>query len=356
MKTAPHIASVEDVGDVRAAAGLPRYADILAASAATHYVLRCDGAEVAPEWVSQNVARLLGETVKSVVGQWNNFIERVHPDDRGEVLQNLTTVRAGKRLDHEYRLRHNHGHYRWVHDKVQAVANGSRGADFVIGSWIDVTERKEAADRFRQTAEKLRRTLIQTVGAMAQVVEERDPYTAGHQTRVADLATEIGREMGLSEDQNQGLRFGAMIHDIGKVGVPADLLARPSALNQAERELMQAHSAIGYRILKDIEFPWPVAEMARQHHERSDGSGYPSGLKGGAILLEARIIGVADVVEAMASHRPYRAALGIDAALAEINQCRGRLYDADVADACAALFRDGGYTLPDYRQSATSLW
>ncbi|MCK5262126.1 MAG: HD domain-containing protein [Gammaproteobacteria bacterium] len=189
-----------------------------------------------------------------------------------------------------------------------------------------------------QSSEKLQNALVQAIQAIANTVEQRDPYTAGHQRRVAELAVAIARDMGLDEGHIKGIRMGATIHDIGKVYVPAEILNRPGKLSDYEFGIIQSHAAVGYDIIKGVEFPWPVAKMIRQHHERMDGSGYPDGLKGDAILLEARILAVADVVEAIASHRPYRPALGIDAALKEIQKNRSRFYDAEVVDSCIKLF------------------
>jgi PAS domain S-box-containing protein len=194
--------------------------------------------------------------------------------------------------------------------------------------------------------ERLKSALIGTIGAVALTVEKRDPYTAGHQRRVAELSVAIGREMNLSPDSLEGLRLGATIHDIGKVSVPAEILNRPGKLAELEFALIKTHPQVGYDIVKDVQFPWPVAEMVLQHHERLDGSGYPRKLVAAQIILEARILAVADVVEAMSSHRPYRAGLGTDIALAEIERGRETLYDPAVADACLRLFREHGYAIP----------
>ncbi|GAG84051.1 unnamed protein product, partial [marine sediment metagenome] len=167
---------------------------------------------------------------------------------------------------------------------------------------------------------------------VGRIVETRDPYTAGHQLKVSELATAIAREMKLTVDRIEGIRIASLIHDIGKVSIPAEILSNPIKLNEIESSLIKDHSQIGYDILKTIDFPWPVAQIIIQHHEKLDGSGYPQGLKGNKILLEAKIIGVADVVEAMSSHRPYRPTLGIDKALEEISQNRGILYDPEVVD------------------------
>jgi HD-GYP domain-containing protein (c-di-GMP phosphodiesterase class II) len=178
------------------------------------------------------------------------------------------------------------------------------------------------------------------------MVELRDPYTAGHERRVGEISAAIAGEMGLDPDVQRGLRVAGAVHGVGKIVVPAEILSKPAKLSAVELELVQQHAAYGYEVLKDVPFPWPVAEVARQHHERMDGSGFSRGLVGTAILLEARILAVADVVESMASHRPYRPGLGIPVALGEIERNAGRLYDADVAAACLRLFRDKGYILP----------
>jgi putative nucleotidyltransferase with HDIG domain len=195
--------------------------------------------------------------------------------------------------------------------------------------------------------QRLKSALIGTIGAVARTVEKRDPYTAGHQQRVAELSVAIARELNLSEDSLEGLRLGATIHDIGKISVPAEILNRPGKISALEFELIKTHPQVGYDIVKDVEFPWPVTGMILQHHERLDGSGYPRGLKSEQIILEARIIAVADVVEAMSSHRPYRPGLGIETALTEIERGRGTQYDPDVTATCLRLFREKGYTLPE---------
>lgn len=188
---------------------------------------------------------------------------------------------------------------------------------------------------------QLHQNLNETVLAIAKAVEARDPYTAGHQLRVADLAMAIGHQLGLSEDMIEGLKMGATIHDIGKIHVPAEILSKPSRLTEVEYLIIKQHPAVGYEILRDIHFPWPIADIAHQHHERMDGSGYPQGLKGEEICLEARIITVADVVEAMNSHRPYRPGFGMEAAIDEITQNRGSLYDAKIVDACLQVIENG---------------
>jgi PAS domain S-box-containing protein len=215
----------------------------------------------------------------------------------------------------------------------------------VLVSTVDVTAEKDTAALLAENNRSVQKAVAGTIYAMARIAEARDPYTAGHQQGVARLAAAIGREMGLDQERINGLTMAALIHDIGKINVPAEILAKPGKLTPLEFNLIQTHSQSGFEILEGIEFPWPVAEMTLQHHERMDGSGYPQRLKGEEILLEARILAVADVVEAMASDRPYRPALGVGVALAEIERWRGSRFDPLVTDACLNLFRQKGYTL-----------
>lgn len=219
------------------------------------------------------------------------------------------------------------------------------GEKAYIASLRDVTDRKRMEEELKDSLERLRKSLDGTIHAMALMGEARDPYTAGHQKRVANLATAMAKEMSLPETQVDGIRLSGIIHDLGKISVPTDILSKPGRITEHEFALIKTHPQVGHDILKTIEFPWPIAQTVLQHHERMDGSGYPQGLSGKDILVEARILGVADVVEAMASHRPYRPALGIDAALEEIEKNRGTLHDEAVADACLRLFREKGYQL-----------
>lgn len=195
-------------------------------------------------------------------------------------------------------------------------------------------------NELRASEKKLRSSLLDSITALAALVEMRDPYTSGHQNRVAQLTVAIAKQMQLPEEQIEGIHLASVVHDVGKIRVPAEILSKPGKLTALEFGLIKEHSQNGYEILKSIEFPWPIANMVWQHHERMDGSGYPQGLSGEQILLESRIISVADVVESMVSHRPYRPALGIEAALSEIEQNKGTLFDPAVVDACVALFRE----------------
>jgi len=201
----------------------------------------------------------------------------------------------------------------------------------------DITRRESAEAEARSTLVKLRSAMSGVVQAMALTVERRDPYTAGHQRRVSDLARGVAVAMGLSSHQIDGIRMAGLIHDLGKICVPAEILSKPGELTEIEQTLIKDHPQVGYEILKGVEFPWPVAQIVLQHHERNDGSGYPAGLSGDHITIEAKTLAVADVVEAMASHRPYRPTLGREMALGEITKNRGILYDPSVVDACVKL-------------------
>jgi PAS domain S-box-containing protein len=210
----------------------------------------------------------------------------------------------------------------------------------VIGLSKDITVQRESKEEVKQSYQRLKKTMDATIETMSKILEAKDPYTSGHQHRVCQLAVPLARELGLPPDKIEGIRIASLIHDIGKIGLPTEILSKPTRLTNIEFSLIKGHSQIGYDILKSIDFSYPIARIVLQHHERLDGSGYPNNLKGDEILLEAKIIGVADVVEAMSSHRPYRPALGIDKALEEIIQNKGILYDPEVVDACLRLFKE----------------
>jgi len=204
-------------------------------------------------------------------------------------------------------------------------------------------ERKNAERELKLSIERFSRALSDTVKAMAMAVEIRDPYTAGHQRRGAGLARAIALEMRLDPKQIEGVQLACMIHDVGKISIPSEILSKPCLLSPLEISLIKVHPQVGYDILKEIDFPWPIAQAVLQHHERIDGSGYPEGLKNNDIILEARILAVADVVEAISSHRPYRPAFGINEAISEIDRKRGILYDSVVVESCLKLFQDKNY-------------
>ena len=210
----------------------------------------------------------------------------------------------------------------------------------------DVSEKQRAEQEIRQYLAELEVAFMSSVEVATRLGELRDPYTAGHQRRVSDIAAAIGAELGWDERRREGLRVAGFLHDVGQITVPAEVLAKPGKLSPIAYQLVQGHAQAGYDVLKGVKFPWPVAEVALQHHERMDGSGYPQCLKGDEILLEARVMAVADVIEAMASHRPYRAALGLARALEEITRGRATRYDGAVVDACLRLFREKGYSIP----------
>jgi len=213
----------------------------------------------------------------------------------------------------------------------------------VTGIGRDITERKQAEKELRLNLKKLQKVTEGVIKAMALIVETKDPHTAGHQQRVSRLAKMISKKMGLPEEQIEAIEVAAAIHDIGKISIPAEILSKPGQITDIEFSLIKTHPLVGYNILKAVEFPWPIAQIVYQHHERINSSGYPSGLSEKDILLEARILAVADVVEAMSSHRPYRPALGINTALEEISQNKGLLYDSKVANVCIELFTKEGF-------------
>ncbi len=260
----------------------------------------------------------------------------IHPEERSQTLEFLE--REGYVKNAEVQWKRKDGATIWVHRTMRAVRDEKGKILYLEGLVTDITDRKKSVDQ-------LRKALVDTIQAIASIVESRDPYTAGHQRRVADLAAAIAAEMGLSVELIEGLRMAGVIHDIGKVSVPSDILNMPRKLTDIEFSLIKTHAKSGYEMVKDIEFPWPIARMILEHHERINGSGYPNGLTGDRLLLESRILAVADVVEAMATHRPYRAALSLDVAMDEITKNRGVIYDPDAVDACLRLFREKGYKI-----------
>lgn len=213
--------------------------------------------------------------------------------------------------------------------------------------WVahNITNRKRADQQITESYQRLQRTFEETVHALSALVEMRDPYTAGHQKRVALIAREIATEIGLPDHRIKGIWVAALVHDVGKIRVPSDILSKPGRITKAEFELIKEHPQTGYEVLSKIDFPWPVAQIVLQHHERINGSGYPRGLKEQEILIESKIMGVADVVEAMTYRRPYREALGLDVALQEIKQNEGILYDPEVVQACIKIFTEKGFRL-----------
>ena len=225
------------------------------------------------------------------------------------------------------------------------LVKGQVGGNLLSRATRYAVERQRAEAKIEETMAQMRKAVQTTMQVLLMAIETKDPYTAGHQKRATDLAAAIATDMALPQNIIEGIRMAGAIHDIGKIPIPVEILSKPVKLTDAELSLVRNHAEHGYEILKDVESPWPLAEMAHQHHERLNGSGYPQGLKGEDIRLEARILAVADVVEAMASFRPYRPAPGIEAALEEIDKNAGVLYDREAAEACLRLFREKGYEL-----------
>ncbi|MEW6659900.1 MAG: PAS domain S-box protein [Thermodesulfobacteriota bacterium] len=270
------------------------------------------------------------------------FADITHPEDVAVSMEMAQRLAAGE-IDHfamEKRYLRKDGKTVWGRLSVRLIKDAAGRPLYYLPLILDITAHKQADENLRQSLSRLQTVMGEIVQAMALTVEVRDPYTAGHQRRVTKLALAIAREMGLSPDQHDAIWCAGTLHDLGKIYVPEGILNRPGDLSDLEHALIKTHSLKGYEILKPIQFPWPVARIVRQHHERLDGSGYPDGLQYGEILLEAKILAVADVVEAMASHRPYREALGIDAALEEVSRNRGILFDPGVVDACLTVFKE----------------
>ena len=256
---------------------------------------------------------------------------------RARSLEIEKEITERRRVEKELRLAKNELEHR-VEKRTEEL---SKVNDELSGR---VIETRRAEDQLQSTLERLEKALEGTVRAMSLTIEMRDLYTAGHQRRVSSLAVAIAEELHMPSEKIEGLRLAGVIHDIGKIAMPAEILTKPTRLTKTEFQLIKDHPRIGYDILKNIQFPWPVAHIILQHHERMDGTGYPDGLLGDAILMEARILAVADVVEALSSHRPYRPALGMEKALEEIRRGRGIRYDMRVVDACMKLFKDHRYS------------
>jgi PAS domain S-box-containing protein/putative nucleotidyltransferase with HDIG domain len=304
-------------------------------------------AEGVIRYESPSVERVLGYKPAELIGV--NIVELLHPDDVSKVNVAIKAVAPpngtpGIAQVVEARFRHKDGSWRLLEAIGKALPSGLPVTGIVVNS-RDITERKRAEEALQQSYAKLQKALEGTIHTLASAIEMRDPYTAGHQRRVTQLACAIANEMGLPEEQIEGIRMAGLIHDVGKINIPADILSKPGRLTDLEFGLIKMHPQVGHDILKTVDFPWPVAQIVLQHHERMDGSGYPQGLSGEEILVEARILAIADVVEAMSSHRPYRPARGIDQALEEISQNRGVLYDPKAVDACLKLFTEDGFTL-----------
>jgi PAS domain S-box-containing protein/putative nucleotidyltransferase with HDIG domain len=274
-----------------------------------------------------------------------NVLQLLVPEEWDRARFNIQGLLHGKELQsNEFTFLRKDGHtFPVITNAIPIVRNNQTMG--LRGLVIDITKRKKTEETLKETLENLMKALSTTIQVMVSAIEVRDPYTAGHQIRSTDLARAIAAEMGLSQDKIEAIRMAGPIHDIGKLSVPAEILSKPTKLTNIAFALIKEHARTGFEMLKDVKSPWPLAEIVYQHHERMDGSGYPRNLKGDDILIEARILAIADVVESMASHRPYRPTLGIKAALEEIEKNKGVLYDADAVDACLKLFREKGFQL-----------
>ena len=296
-------------------------------------------------WINEVFARNLGYTVSELLGQSTQILYDTQADfDAFGRKISTASIAEGGLVRDTLLLKRKDGSHGWFLMGGGLLAKG--GLESIWLS-IDVTEEKKNHQLLESYVHRIEHSMHETLEVLAKTVEMHDPYTAGHQRRVGKIAREIGRLMGLPADALNNLELMGLIHDIGKIGIPAEILSKPGHLSPEELVLVHAHTKIGYNILSKIDFDIPIADVAFQHHERLDGSGYPNGLHDSQILLESRIIAVADVVEAMASHRPYRPALGLDKALAEIESGRATKYDSEVVDACMRLFKEENYQIPE---------
>jgi len=291
---------------------------------------------------NRTLADSLKVPIKDIVGKTT---EKLFPREQAENMRkdDQEVIISGKPKRNIIQPYTTPGGLRWLlSDKIPYRDKKGKVTGVIVLA-KDITVQRKSEQELQQTLQKLKKTMDATLETMSKIIEVKDPYTSGHQRRVCQLAIRIAQEMKLPEDKIEGIRIASLIHDIGKIGLPTEILSKPTKLTDIEFSLIKGHSQIGYDILKSIDFSYPVVQIVLQHHERLDGSGYPNNLRGNKIILEARILGVADVVEAMSSFRPYRPALEIDAALEEISKNKGILYDPEVVDACSRLFKEKGF-------------
>ncbi|PLW84190.1 hypothetical protein CWI75_02260 [Kineobactrum sediminis] len=310
------------------------------------YVLDVSDGDSRAIWVSRNIEDIIGYPVSVALepGWWE---KNLHPEHREQNVADFREILEQEGGNHAYHFRHGDGPYVFIKDELRLISRPDSNTRRYIGVWTDISESHKAEEAILDYSKKLEHAMFATVNSIARLSELRDPYTSGHERRVGEMGAAIAVEMGLDQHTCMGLRIAGLLHDIGKIAVPAEILVKPGRLSGTEYALVKEHPEYGYSILKDVTFPWPVARVAREHHERMNGSGYPQGLKGEQISLEARIIAVADVIESMASHRPYRAGLGLAEALEEIERGSGTLYDAKVVAACLTIFREQDYVITD---------
>ena len=294
------------------------------------------------QFMNPFVEDLTGWSQDEAVGRSLADVFQTLEEDSGDTLVIPTEeILEGKKfkMATEVLLRSRAGQETHVHQNAAPIRDEDGEISGIVLAFSDITRSKLAEDELRKSWEKQKSAMEGTVQAMAYTIETRDPYTAGHQRRVTKLACAIAEEMKLSENEMEGVRLAGGLHDLGKIYVPAEILAKPGKLTPVEYNIIKTHPQVGYDILKSIEFPWPIADFVLQHHERIDGTGYPNGLQGDDIYMEARILAVADVIEAMATHRPYRAALTIEMALDEVETNQGSKYDSRVVEACLSVFK-----------------
>ena len=293
------------------------------------------------KFVNSKTMELIGYTEPELTSR--PFLEFIHLEDRKLVGERyLQRIQGGKVPQvYSFRIVSKEGRVRWV--EIHAVTVTWQGKPATLNFLSDIDERMKTEELAKINLKKIENALEGTVRALTATSEKRDPYTAGHQRRVTHLACAIAQDMGLPQDRINAIRVAGLLHDIGKIAVPSEILTKSAKLTDVEFAMIKIHPKVAYDIIKSIDFPWPIINYILQHHEKLNGSGYPSGLKGDEILMESRILCVADIVEAMSSHRPYRPALGIDVALGDVLTNKGVLYDPAVVDSCVKLFREKGF-------------
>jgi putative nucleotidyltransferase with HDIG domain/PAS domain S-box-containing protein len=295
---------------------------------------------------SDEIYRIFEISPKAFEASYEAFLQAVHPDDRTMVDKAYTdSVKNKTPYEIDHRLLMRDGRIKFVHEQCETFYNGKGDPVRSIGTVQDITEQNKREEQMEQSYMQLKKALNGTISAVAAMTELRDPYTAGHEKRVTQLACAIAAEMGLKEDEIEAIMIACSLHDIGKISIPSEILSKPTKLTDLEYEIIKDHSRVSHDIISKSQLPDPISAIVLQHHERMDGSGYPAGTRGKKICLGARILAVADVVEAMSSHRPYRPALGIAKALEEIQKNKDVLYDPTVVDVCLLLFRKKHFTL-----------
>jgi PAS domain S-box-containing protein/putative nucleotidyltransferase with HDIG domain len=298
-------------------------------------------------YVNPAYEEVWGQTCQSLYDNPQSFFDSVFEADKPAVFSQVEKYLNTGKFDLEYRIVRGDGELRWVRAQNIPVLNDEGKVIRHTGIAVDITERRMLNEKVKQQRDNLAQRLLQSVNAISIIGELRDAYTAGHQRKVTQLACAIASEIGLSDESINNISLGALIHDIGKIYVAADILNKPGKLSDLEYQIIQTHAEYGFDIVKEIDFPDEIHTMIHQHHERLDGSGYPLGLSGEQIIIESRILAVADVVEAMTSHRPYRVALEMETALEELELYKGIKYDSDVVDICVKLFREKKFSFEE---------